>query len=241
MKRVAILIPSYKRPDVLRYTLEGLYQNTASDNEFQVGLYIGLNKATDPEILVVKEYESKLKSKGIDFKYIFEEKNIGKAAVLNKLFDLYCSGYDYIVTMDNDMYIKAPWLRYLSVSEKIDFELMGISCAGYWVHNPERGLCSSTVVNGSTFYTPQGIGGGIMFFHYPFLDKNKWVDHDAVYGGVDAWMCLKTNKKYVLHCEEDWIFHDPLRCSTPILKSYEDKKQELVRANKRFFPAGWDE
>ena len=152
MKRVAILIPSYKRPDVLRYTLEGLYQNTASDEEFQVGLYVGLNKASDQEVLIVEEFKDKFKSKGIDFKYISEEKNIGKAAVLNKLFDLYCAGYDYIVTMDNDIYIKKPWLKYLLISEKIDFELMGISCGGYWPHVPQRENCPSVIQENFKFH-----------------------------------------------------------------------------------------
>lgn len=241
MKKVAILIPSYKRSEVLRMTLEGLYQNTASDEDFQVGLYVGLNKASDFDIHVVKSYENIFKNKNIDFKFISEKENIGKAAVLNKLYEFFCAGYDYVVTMDNDMLIKRPWLKYLTISEKIDFELMGISCGGYWPHLPKREECPSITKENSKFFTPRGIGGGIMFFHYSFLGIHKWVGNGGVYGGVDAQMCLKTEKKYVLHCEEDWIAHDPISCSSPDLKSYEERKRELISTKKFIFPEGWDE
>jgi hypothetical protein len=241
VKKVAILIPSYKRPEVLRHTLQGIYQNTYSGIDFQVGLYVGLNKVSDTELAIVEEYEPKMNLKGIDFKYLPEEANIGKANILNKLFDLYCAGYDYIVTMDNDVYIRGSWLCYLETSEKIDFELMGVSTEGYWPHLPKREECPFFTEGGTTFYTPPGIGGGIMFFHYSFLDMHKWTNHGGVYGVDDAQMCLIANKKYVLHCEQDWLVHDPLSCSTPVLKDYEEKKKHLYSINKPIFPEGWDE
>lgn len=241
MKKLIILIPSYKRPEVLRATLTGLYDNTSQDDGYNVTIALGLNKAMSDDIKIASDFKVLFGESGIPFKHIQYEENVGKAKILNVLFKLYAEESDYIVTMDNDMVIKMPWLYQISIADKIDYDIMGFSSAMFWAHDPVREKCSFVSVEENLFYKPHSVAGGMMLFHSNFLKENKWTNHGGVYGREDADMCLRTDKKYVLFSDKDWLVHDPFSCTTPLLKSYEDKKKQLYKIGKFIFPEGWDE
>lgn len=241
MKKLAILIPSYKRPMVLETTLGGLLRNTPQEEEYEVCIAVGLNQAGSVESQIVEQYDVRFEEKGIPFHSVFYDNNIGKASVLNVLFKLYASHADLIVTMDNDMVILKPWLQYIGYCDSVDYDIMGFSSARFWAHDPIRESCPGVMVEDHLFYIPHGVAGGMMLFHNQFLNDHPWTNHGGVYGRDDASMCLLTQKKYVLHADEDWLVHDPLSSSTPALKSYEDKKKDLYSRGITVFPVGWDE
>lgn len=241
MKKVAILIPSYKRPEVLRQTLEGLYRNTTTNDGYDVCIAVGLNKASPVEVQIVDQYDQVFENKGIPFHSVFYDSNIGKAKILNVLFKLYAHGYDYVITMDNDMVISKVWLYMISICDLVDYDIMGFSSARFWAHDPSREVCRSFKEGGHVFYAPHSVAGGIMLFHRDFLEANEWTNCGGVYGRDDAEMCLKTVKKYVYHTDIDWLVHDPLSSSTPVLREYEEKKKELYRNGTTVFPIDWDE
>lgn len=241
MKKLAILIPSYKRPDVLRATLTGLCDNTCQGEGYDITVSVGLNNAMLDDIKIIKDFKILFNELDIPFKFIQYEKNVGKAKVLNVLFKLYGGESDYIVTMDNDMVIKMPWLYQIDIADKIDYDIMGFSSALFWAHDPVREKCSFINIEENLFYKPYSVAGGMLLFHSEFLKEHKWTSHGGVYGRDDADMCLKTDKKYVLSSDRDWLVHDPLSCTTPELKNYEDKKKHLYNIGKFVFPEGWDE
>lgn len=239
--RLAILIPSYKRMSVLRTTLDGLYRNTSANEGYEVCVCVGLNKASGNEIQMVEQYDELFEKKGILFHSIAYDNNIGKAHVLNALFKVYAHQADIVVTMDNDMVISKPWLHLIKPCLDVDFDIMGFSSSKFWAHDPIRERCLAIEQSGYTFYTPPGVAGGMMLFHREFLEQHPWTNHGGVYGRDDAEMCLQTFKKFVVHYPVDWLEHDPLSSSTPMLKSYEDKKKALYAAGITVFPEGWDE
>lgn len=241
MKKVAILIPSYKRPDVLRQTLDGLYQNTTANEGYSVCIAVGLNKASDTENQLVDHYRELFRAKGITFHSISYDANLGKAKILNILFKVYTQGYDYIVTLDNDMVISKPWLYMISICDLVDYDIMGFSSSRFWAHLPLRDQCQSFKMGDHLFYAPHSIAGGMMLFHRGFLEKNEWTNLGGVYGRDDAEMCLRTVKKFVYHTDKDWLVHDPMNSSTPVLKIYEDKKKDLYKNGVTVFSEGWDE
>lgn len=241
MKKITILIPSYKRPDVLAHTLKGLYDNTVHGDVYDVCIAVGLNKAGPLEVGVIDSYKFIFEGLGINFQFMSNKENIGKAAALNELFYIYGRYSDYIVTLDNDMYIKKPWIHLIERCKSIDFDIMGFSSATFWAHDPIRENCASMEVGEHLFYKPYSVAGGMMLFHSQFLKDHQWTNFGGVYGRDDADMCLKTDKKYVLFSDEDWLDHDPLCSSTPILKAYEEKKKELYKKGTTVFSKGWDE
>jgi glycosyltransferase involved in cell wall biosynthesis len=241
MRSLLILIPSYKRPVVLEKTLGGLYLNTIQGSEYNIRIAVGLNQSTSYEEEIVHRYLYLFRRIGIS---LFVEKykdNIGKAASLNQLLKLYSNKCDYVITMDNDMVIIRPWLHIVRQCNKIEYDIMGFCGTQFWAHDPERSICSCIIKDGLKFYTPFSIAGGMMLFHRSFLEKHSWTNYGGVYGRDDAAMCLLTKKKYVLDIEEDWIWHDPLKNSTPELKEYEDKKVDLYNKGTTVFQVGWDE
>lgn len=241
MRKLSILIPSYKRPEVLDATLRGLLQNTSQGENFDVNVAVGLNQATSLDISIVERYEKLFDEKGIPFRSVPYDNNIGKASVLNVLFRLYAGHADLVVTLDNDMVISKPWLQYIGYCDFMDYDIMGFSAARFWAHDPIRENCAFVGVGNHLFYVPHGVAGGMMLFHAQFLRDHPWTNLGGVYGRDDASMCLLTDKKYVLHKDEDWLVHDPLSSSTPVLKVYEDKKKALYKNGVTVFPVGWDE
>lgn len=241
MKKLAILIPSYKRPEVLRLTLNGLLENTSNNEDYEICVAVGLNKGSPEENTMVNDFSNKFKSKGIKFNSISYDENIGKARILNALFKLYAHGYDYVVTMDNDMVISKPWLYMIALCDIVDYDIMGFSSAKFWAHDPKRELCAFFRSGEYIFYKPYSVAGGMMLFHYKFLSEHPWTNFGGVYGRDDAEICLRTQKKYVYHTDIDWLEHDPLNSSTPVLKDYEDKKRALYKNGTTVFPLGWDE
>lgn len=241
MKKLAILIPSYKRPEVLNHTLSGLLNNTYSSEDLEVSVGLGLNKASPEEQSIASMYIDLFNASGTVFNYVSYNNNIGKANILNVLFKVYADNTDYVVTLDNDMVISKSWLKYIKYCDVIDYDIMGFSASRFWAHDPIRENCSSTKVGEHLFYMPNSVAGGMMLFHSQFLKDHQWTNFGGVYGRDDADMCLKTDKKYVYHTDIDWLEHDPLNSSTPILKEYEDKKRALYKNGTTVFPLGWDE
>jgi glycosyltransferase involved in cell wall biosynthesis len=241
MKKLAILIPSYKRPEVLEATLNGLLNNTTQGDGYDIRIAVGLNQASPEDLQIISKYGTLFSAIGITFDSIPYASNIGKAAVLNVLFKTYGYQSDLIITMDNDMVILKPWLHLIRQCDTIDYEIMGFCSARFWAHDPVRGKCLKVIQGSHIFYTPWSVAGGMMLFHHQFLNDHPWTNHGGVYGRDDATMCLFTQKKYVLHSEEDWLIHDPLNSSTPVLKAYEDNKKELYLRGTTVFPVGWDE
>ena len=241
MTKLSIFIPSYKRPEVLDMTLKGLYDNTVSGNEYNVEIYLALNKAGEADVNVAKSYVDIFKNKGILFKYHCHIKNVGKAKALNNLFDISSKDSDYIVTMDNDMVIRMPWLHYVTEANSIKYDIMGFCSSLFWAHDPIRERCPFINYNGFTFYKPYSVAGGMMLFPYNFLKDNKWTNHGGVYGRDDAEMCLRAKEKYVYNSEEPWLEHDPLKGTSDLLKDYEDKKVKLYESGITVFKDGWDE
>jgi hypothetical protein len=241
MTKLAILIPSYKRPAVLKATLQGLFDNTSQNTGYDLCIAVGLNQASPSEIQLLDQYDEKFEDKGIPFHSVFYDTNIGKASVLNVLFKLYANHADLVVTMDNDMVILKPWLYLIGMCDVVDYDIMGFSGARFWAHDPVREVCASVDIESHKFYTPYGVAGGMMLFHHQFLKEHPWTNHGGVYGRDDATMCLLTSKKYVLHTEDDWLLHDPLSFSSAELKIYEEKKRELYKNGITVFPDRWDE
>jgi glycosyltransferase involved in cell wall biosynthesis len=241
MRKLSILIPSYKRPEVLSATLNGLLENTPQRGDFDVNISVGLNKASQEDTYVVNNYTLLFAEKGITFNSVFYEHNMGKATVLNVLLKLYAHSPGLVITLDNDMVITKPWLHLVGICDAVDYDIIGFSGTRFWAHDPIRERCMSFNQGDYKFYLPYSVAGGMMLFHHQFLKDNPWTNHGGVYGRDDATMCLLTKKKYVLHTDEDWLEHDPLNSSTPQLKSYEDKKKELYQNGTTVFPVGWDE
>lgn len=245
-KKVAILIPSYKRPGVLDETLAGV-ANTVDKDLYDIYIGVALNQARHQEIAVTDKYKEIFLQDSIPFRVLVERTNIGKAEALNKLFSEIVteSGFgesDYIVTMDNDMLLKMPWMHLIKDVEDLDFELLGFGSIHFWCHLPERSRCNGASYKESyTLYPLTSIAGGIMLFPWIFLNKHRWTNHGGVYGEDDATMCTISKKKYVLAWDEDWLQHDPLMNSTEELRRYQSKKEALYAKQKYVFPPGWDE
>lgn len=245
MKKLVILIPSYKRPEVLKVTLSGLLNNTYSSEDLEVSVGLGLNKASPEEQSIASMYKDLFNASGTVFNYVSYNNNIGKANILNILFKLYADNTDYVITLDNDMVISKSWLKYINYCDVIDYDIMGFSASRFWAHDPVREKCDLFIKHDGNrrhlFYTPYSVAGGMMLFHSQFLKDHQWTNFGGVYGRDDADMCLKTDKKFVLFSDEDWLVHDPLNSSTPILKEYEDKKKALYKNGTTVFSEGWDE
>lgn len=245
LKDVAVLIPSYKRPDVLKLTLESLIKNSIPDTSGPIrrklGIYVALNEACAEDAAVVATFSGICKNNHIDYKWVSYPHNRGKANALNDMFKAWCGKYKKIVCLDNDMVIKSRWLKYVDMADKVDYELMGFSSAHFWAHLPSRDKCPFEIVDGWRFYKPyNGVAGGMMLFPRHVLENHKWTNEGGVYGKDDANMCLVLKRKYVLHSDEDWLDHDPLGSSTPELKRYHNKKNEHFRRGEYVLKKGWD-
>lgn len=244
IKKIAILIPSYKRPEVLNLTLKGLLE-TVDANLYDIRIGVCLNQATQKEISVTDSFKAAFREKGLSLAVIEERTNIGKAVALNELFDSVVKGIfqdnEYVITLDNDMLLKIPWMHLIKDLEDFDFELMGFGSSLFWCHLPSRDLCTGQPFKKYTLYPLHSIAGGMMLFPYSFLKNQRWTNNGGVYGEDDATMCTKANKKYVLAWDYDWLQHDPLLNSTEELKRYQSKKEALYSNSRFVFPVGWDE
>jgi glycosyltransferase involved in cell wall biosynthesis len=243
VKSVAILIPSYKRTEVLKKTLEGLFENTRVDpnDPIQIGIFVALNYVSSDDLHTVASFYSTSKKLGFSYDCIGYPDNIGKAAALNDLFIKFSGDYEYIVTMDNDMVIKLPWLHLLSTASKLDFQLIGFGSNTFWYHIPSREMSSGYPLDSCEVYSLSEIAGGMMLFPRKTLEDNRWTNKGGVYGFDDAQMCLDVSKKFVLHWGDDWLDHDPLQSSTPELAHYHNRKQQFFSQGQYILKKGWDE
>lgn len=241
MTKLSILIPSYKRPSVLLNTLEGVSNTLRNSSDFDIGVYIGLNKVTSDTLCVAEKFKKVFYDLGIKYEFLLYKDNEGKAFVLNDLFDKFAKHYDYVITMDNDMYLKLPWLDLVKSAITIDFDILGFGSPAFWAHVPPKEITEFFEISNYKIYKSLGIAGGIMLFPKSFLIKNPWTNMGGVYGIDDAQMCLKTSKKYVIYWERDWLEHDPLAKSLPDLKDYHERKEKFIKQNIYVLQKGWDE
>jgi glycosyltransferase involved in cell wall biosynthesis len=242
MKSIVVLIPSYKRPSVLDLTLSSLFNNSrevGTSLKYKLGIYVALNKSSPEDLDIVTKFSEIAKQYGINYGWISYRENKGKAAALNDLFNKVSGGYDYVVTLDNDMVIKMPWLHLIDTAEKKDFSLMGFGSDKFWAHIPRRDLCEGAPLDGCTLYNMKQIAGGMMLFPREILEENKWTNKGGVYGFDDAQMCLDVDKKYVLHWSADWLEHDPMKDSSPDLKHYHDRKRHFFNKGQYILKEGW--
>lgn len=239
---IAILIPSYKRPDVLDLTLNGLYK-TIDPKRHQTGVYVGLLKVAPDAEKVGLNYATKFRDIGAAYQYHAYESNIGKAACLNDLLKQHVKFPEYVVTLDNDMVLTESWYHIIEAAVAYgEFDLMGFASTRFWAHIPDREHSEYEDRNGYRFYDcPGGIAGGMMLFKTQYLLDHPWTNHGGVYGRDDASMCLEAVNKKVIYWESDWLVHDPISRMTPDLKTYQDAKEALYKKGVTVFPEGWDE
>lgn len=237
--RVSVLIPSYKRPEEITLCLAGLLKNL---DVHTYTVIVGFLKADRQSNIIKHSFSKAFNAHGIAFNASLYDDNIGKAQCLNKLFQSSVStDQEFVVTLDNDMFIKKPIGELLSRAASLKLDLVGFGSRTFWVHLPPRNKCSATQMSPHlSVYQCAGIGGGMMLFPRKFLASTSWEDHNGVYGGVDGTMCLKTKNRAVLYWDADWMDHNCLKNDTPELKAYEQRKVELLRKTK-IFPKGWDE
>lgn len=246
--KVAVLIPSYKRPEVLRKTIASLISWTSIDTMlapilFEVGLFVAVNEYTQEDMEVITSFIKPALDAKIKYAWVTYTENKGKAAALNDLFDKFSDGYDYIITMDNDMVIKNTWLHLVDAASRTALELVGFGSSTFWAHQPRRELLEGkyfTLMDTYNIYNIDQIAGGMLLFPRKTLEEHKWTNKGGVYGFDDAQMCLDVKKKGVIHWPQDWLDHDPLGSSTPGLKYYHDRKQQFFDKGQYILPEGWD-
>lgn len=241
MLDLLILIPSYRRELVLYKTLSGLLENTEPEKvDLKVKIAVGLNAGREHERDLCWLFQRLFGSLGIPFVFRSYSENIGKAEVLNDLYRTQ-EGKDAraVITMDNDMVIKKPWLQLIKKAVPLDIDMVGFGSATFWAHLPPREECESFVYDGYEIYRPYAVAGGMLLFKSEILDKYPWTNHGGVYGRDDATMCDNIHNRAVLHWKEDWLDHDPWGRKTQELSSYDEKKKALYKEGTTIFPVGW--
>ena len=239
MDRLLIMIPTYKRPEVFRFTLQNLCQHTQK-RVVDIDVVIGMNKATitdrDTVLACRKSHET------LDFRinYIEFEDNIGKADCLNTIVDRYFRDHRYVMCLDNDMWIKELWIDMIGALSSVDFDMLGFASRGFWAHVPDKGG-DYQPLGIYQLYKRDGIAGGMSLYSRDFIRDHKFMGYGGVYGGVDGTASSQASKKHVFYWDCDWLVHDPYQRSTKILTEYEDKKRELIDKGTFVFPKGWDE
>jgi hypothetical protein len=243
MVDLLILIPSYRRELVLYKTLSGLLENTSPEKDgLKVGITVGLNAGREYERNLCWQFQRWFGLMGIPFSFRSRKDNIGKAAILNEMFEEQCGiEAKAVVTMDNDMVIKKPWLGLMQKAIGMDIDMVGFGSSTFWAHLPTREECEVMEYEGCKVYKPYGVAGGMLLFKPEILKRYPWTNHGGVYGRDDATMCDCVDRKAVLHWDEDWLDHDPWGRKIPSLCSYDEKKKALYKSGTTVFPAGWDE
>lgn len=115
-KLTTIAMLSFNRVDAIARTLDTIYKNT--DVPFNVFV---LDNGSNDE---TKDFIVNFASSHGNFKYTFEEKNLGCPGGRHKMLKMIES--DYIVTIDNDMEVPKYWLRDLIIRIEEDKRIMGV-------------------------------------------------------------------------------------------------------------------
>jgi len=239
MKKVLIMIPSYKRAPVLEFTLKHLCLNI-EHGKYDVEIVVGLNKASRVERDIVIEQRKLSETRDLVINYIEFEHNVGKAECLNTIVGRHFRGHDFVLNIDNDMWIKEPWLDMLTYLESIDYDMVGFGSTHFWSHTPGIDANYDELSKYRLYKRPH-IAGGMSLYSPAFIETYKFFGHDRVYGGVDGHSCTQAVKKYVLYADTPWLEHDPLGGSTEDLRHYAERKSLLLSKQEIFFKEGWDE
>lgn len=134
MKKVAVLIPSYKPESYLERCLSSLERQTISKSSFTV--YLALNGPRNPYEYYVKGLLEKSK---FDFNYFYlAEASV--SAARNLLIDK--SSEDYIVFIDDDDCVSASYIEDILMVSSSD--VMGV--ADVKVFTPEKGVIGSDYI-----------------------------------------------------------------------------------------------
>jgi glycosyltransferase involved in cell wall biosynthesis len=240
--KTLILIPSYKRQEVLNLTLKSLF--AVHKPSWEITVCVGDNQSTPETLGIILHY---------NVKYKYSSQNLGKAEMLNRLLRDFDGDYDVIVTMDNDMVLLKPWYHILDGFLRTSHDFCGVAAEKWWWHVPlDRAECDSWETNEPDnilrehvqFYNPVGIAGGLLLFRPEFLRAHPWTNQGGVYGAEDGLMCQTTRNRAVIYWDEDWLQHDPLSSAPDVpesLRTYQEKKRILNEAGTMIFPEHWDE
>jgi glycosyltransferase involved in cell wall biosynthesis len=242
IRKLLILIPSYKRPQVIDLTLCSLWHH--HDPTWEVTVAVGDNQISEETMLVFVRQRDAYTAKGIHLKLLPFKHNIGKAQALNELLRVFNGSFDVIVTMDNDMVVHKSWYWICREFMASPFDFVGVSSPSWWWHNPlDRNECPGDTCGSLTVYRPQGIAGGLLLFKPDFLRAHPWTNNGGVYGMDDGLMCKTTENRAVFYWSEDWITHDPLSAGENVpanLLAYRERKRALNESGVMIFPVGWD-
>lgn len=243
--KLSICIPSYKRPLVLKHTLEGLIQNL-TPYFFDVNIAVGVlgEEDYDSMELVRDIYES---DRDIRFDYWIYNENIGKAHCLNHLFTTFAHDSDYILTMDNDMYIKEPFLHIVEAAiyarPNTYWDFVGFGATNYFQHVLASNITMPRVDFGYdgkkyTYCYPLGIGGGMQLLTNQFITDHPFQSNGGgVYLGEDEYYSRITRNRGVVLYDTDWVEHNPFG---HLYQEYEDIKHKRVESGQTVFQPGWD-
>jgi glycosyltransferase involved in cell wall biosynthesis len=238
MKTALLMIPSYKRPEVIDLTLKSFFA-LPEDKDWKITVAVADNKASPETQAVISKYP---------VNYLFHAENIGKAAALNDLLTRFDGPYDVLITCDNDMVFGLSWFWILDLFTASPFDFVGFAGPSWWWHLPlDRAVCPvdpDYKAVGVAVYRPAGIAGGLLAFRPDWLRQHPWDNRGGVYGLEDGLQCLETQNRGVFWWERDWICHDPLSSSlnAPVaLQTYLARKRVLNEAGILVFKPGWDE
>lgn len=239
MDKLLIMISSYKRSEVLRFTLQNLCQHTQK-GVVDIDVVVGMNKATLVDRDIVLACRKLNETPNFRINYIEFEENIGKADCLNTIVDRYFRDHRYAMCLDSDMWIKGPWVGMLEYLSSVDFDMLGFASQGFWAHVPGKNEDYQTL-GIYRLYKRAGIAGGMSLYSSAFIKSHLFKGYGGVYGGVDGTSSSEATNKYVFYWDCDWLIHDPYQRSSEALIDYENKKVELIQKGVYVFPKGWDE
>jgi glycosyltransferase involved in cell wall biosynthesis len=239
MKRLLVLIPSYKRPKVLDLTLQRLFSSHRP--EWDLTVMVADNKSSDETSVVLFNFRAQAETLGINYDYGCIPENIGKARALNNMLQYQYGDFDVIVTMDNDMVIYEPWYWLLDKFLETNYDFIGFGSSAFWWHIPlDRSKLDCATAGELLIYHPAGIAGGLLAFKPDFLRSHPWSNGGGVYGLDDGLMCQTTQTRAVFFWGVEWLKHDPLQGAEET-REYHAKKRFLNESGVTVYQAGWDE
>lgn len=256
--KLSILIPSFARPKVLNETLTSLV-NLSYGYGMDVRIEVGT--MGDFESYEVVNSAREFARKRVAFIYSLSDVdmqyndvwhvhypwNIGKAQCLNDMIQNHGDA-DYILTMDNDMVVRRPWLHILRAaidSQYIygNFDICGFGSSEYFIHIPmSKDECphEAFFINDHIYDIcyPLSLGGGMMLFHTDYLMEHAFDSYGGgVYLGEDDLMSKTTANKRIIYYDEPWVEHDPF--GDILYPEYAKQKIDLYNSGTRVYERDW--
>lgn len=212
-----------------------LYTNIVGYKDFPQPRYVAnaYNKTIDELISnnIIKSYTRTL-----------YDDNVGKPYALNEIIAIPKVNFDYMLTIDQDMFFTKPFTRILDDvfgtyiltrrgAMLLDFDVMGFASNQDWLQLPDRSECLNfDFCEGKyTIYFPTSIAGGMMMVKRSHLEKCPWQNANGAYNMDDVIMSMSTNKKYIIEPKDcEWMDHDPFRSQFEDENNYYSLKTEII-------------